>query len=132
MRLKKPYFVSKERLWVGSTEASDELTCLLVFALVLLRPGSVVAQFQLLFKNILEDEKALTPLKEAVQDGNLGPLTIDAESLKIKKDVEGNRKSPQQEWPDITRSGDSLYTTDILHFFPRISFIYLLIMFFFF
>ncbi|XP_022807283.1 von Willebrand factor D and EGF domain-containing protein-like isoform X1 [Stylophora pistillata] len=52
------------------------------------RPGSVVAQFQLLFKNSLEDEKALTPLKRAIQDGKLGPLTVDPESLKIMKDVE--------------------------------------------
>ena len=53
-----------------------------------------MAQFQLLFKNILEDEKALNPLKKAVEDGNLGPLTVDPESLKIIKDVEGNRKHP--------------------------------------
>ena len=77
------------------------LPCLLVCFLLLFRPGSVVAQFQLLFKNILEDEKALNPLKKAVEDGNLGPLPVDAESLKIIKDVEGNRKHPQEEWPKI-------------------------------
>ena len=73
------------------------LHCLLVSVLVLIRSGSVVAQFQILFKNILEDEKALNPLKKAVEDGNLGPLTVDPESLKIIKDVEGNRKHPQEE-----------------------------------
>jgi len=65
------------------------------------RPGSVVAQFQLLFKNILEDEKALTPLKEAVQDGNLGPLTVDPESLKIKKDVEEPTEESKVPYPLI-------------------------------
>ena len=73
------------------------LPCLLRSVLVVIRPGSIVAQFQLLFKNTLEDEKALNPLKKAVEDGNLGPLTVDPESLKIIKDVEGNRKHPQQE-----------------------------------
>ena len=73
------------------------LHCLLVSVLVLIRSGSVVAQFQPLFKNILEDEKALNPLKKAVEDGNLGPLTVDPESLKIIKAVEGNQKHPQQE-----------------------------------
>lgn len=52
------------------------------------RSGSVVAQFQLLFKNILEEEKALNPLQDAVQSGNLGPLPVDPESLKIIKDGE--------------------------------------------
>jgi len=70
--------------------------CLLVFVLVL-RPGSVVAQFQLLFKNSLEEEKALTPLKKAIQDGKLGLLTVDPESLKIVKDVEGNCKHISEE-----------------------------------
>ena len=51
----------------------------------------------MLFKNIFEDEKALTPLKKAIQDGKLGPLTVDPESLKIKKDVKGILKHPQQE-----------------------------------
>ena len=73
----------------------------MVSVLVLIRSGSVVAQFQLLFKEILEDEKALNPLKKAVEDGNLGPLTVDPESLKIIKDVEGNWKHPQQEGPKI-------------------------------
>lgn len=77
------------------------LPCLLRSALVLIRPGSVVAQFRLLFKNIVEDEKALNPLQKAVEDGNLGNLTVDPESLKIIKDVEGNRKHPQQELPKI-------------------------------
>ena len=68
--------------------------CLFISIVLVLRPGSVVAEFQLSFKNNLEDEKALTPLKRAVQDGKLGPLTVDPESLKIKKDVEGNWKHP--------------------------------------
>jgi len=57
-----------------------------------LRPGSVVVEFQLSFKNKLEDDRALIPLKKAIQDGKLGPLTVDPESLKIKKDAEGNCK----------------------------------------
>ena len=68
--------------------------CLFISIVLVLRPGSVVAEFQLSFKNNLEDEKALTPLKRAVQDGKLGSLTVDPESLKIKKDVEGNWKHP--------------------------------------
>lgn len=75
--------------------------CLLRSVLVFIRQGSVVAQFQLLFKNILEDEKALNPLQKAVEDGHLGPLTVDPESLKIIKDVEGNRKHPQEELPKM-------------------------------
>ena len=56
------------------------------------RPGSVVAEFQLFFKNKLEDDRALIPLKKAVQDGKLGPLSVDPASLKIMNDAEGNSK----------------------------------------
>lgn len=49
-----------------------------------------MAQFQLLFKIGLQEETSLTPLKTAIQDGKLGPLTVDPESLKIVKDVEGS------------------------------------------
>ena len=54
------------------------------------RPGSVVAEFKLLFKRKVSEEKAVAPLKKAVEDGNLGPLTVDPDSLKIMKNVEGN------------------------------------------
>ena len=61
------------------------------------RPGSVVVEFQLSFKNKLEDDSALTPLKKAIQDGKLGPLAVDPESLEIKKDAEGNCKRISEE-----------------------------------
>ena len=61
------------------------------------RQGSVVAEFQLMFKNKLEDEEALAPLKNAVEDGEMGPLNVDRESLKIKKEVEGNCKQLARE-----------------------------------
>ena len=52
-----------------------------------------MAEFKLLFKRKVSEEKAVAPLKKAVEDGNLGPLTVDPESLKImKEDDEGNRK----------------------------------------
>jgi len=57
-----------------------------------LRPGSVLVEFQLSFKNKLEDDRAATPLKKAIQNGKLGPLTVDPESLKIMKEAEGNCK----------------------------------------
>lgn len=56
----------------------------------LVRPGSIVVEFKLLFKRKVSEEKAVAPLKKAVEDGNLGPLTVDPDSLKIMKNVEGN------------------------------------------
>jgi len=63
------------------------------------RPGSVVVEFQLSFKNKLEDDRALIPLKKAIQDGKLGPLTVDPESLKIKKDAEEPTKEHEGKVP---------------------------------
>ena len=65
-------------------------TKLSVNLLFCFRQGSVVAEFQLMFKNKLDDEEALAPLKKAVEDGEMGSLKVDRESLKIKKEVEGN------------------------------------------
>ena len=67
-----------------------------------------------MFKNNLEDEKALTPLKKAVQNGKLGSLTVDPESLKIKKDVKGNRNKNDLRY----NPSAVIYTTDILQYFP--------------
>ena len=54
------------------------------------RPGSVVAEFELIFKSKLKDDEALAPLKKAVEDGEMGPLKVDPESLRIVKKDEGN------------------------------------------
>ena len=56
----------------------------------ILRPGSVLAEFKLTFKRKLHDDEALAPLKEGIQDGKMGPLTFDPESLEVKKDKKGS------------------------------------------
>ena len=61
--------------------------CLFAF---FLRPGSVVAEFKLTFKRELKDEQALAPLKEGIQDGKMGSLTVDPESLVVRKEKKGN------------------------------------------
>ena len=67
--------------------------CLLVFFVkFVLRPGSVVAEFELLFKKRLEDEQALAPLKNGIEDGKMGSLDVYPDSLKIIEEVEGNYK----------------------------------------
>lgn len=48
-----------------------------------------MAEFQLTFKRKLKDEEALAPLKEGIKDGRMGSLSVDPESLKVKKDKEG-------------------------------------------
>ncbi|XP_078371962.1 von Willebrand factor D and EGF domain-containing protein-like isoform X7 [Oculina patagonica] len=63
------------------------------------RPGSVVAEFQLMFKNKLEDEEALAPLKKAAEDGEMGPLSVDPGSLKIIKEDEDPTKEGKQKIP---------------------------------
>ncbi len=49
-----------------------------------------MVELKLLFKTKVEDEEALAPLRTGVKDGKMGPLTVDPESLKIIKEVEGN------------------------------------------
>lgn len=48
-----------------------------------------MAEFKLFFKTELENEEALAPLKKGVEDGKIGPLSVDPESLKIVNEVEG-------------------------------------------
>ena len=69
----------------------------------MLRPGSVVVEFELLFRNKLEDEQALAPLKNGIEDGKMGPLDVYPDSLKIIEEVEGNCKYIQQESNEKTR-----------------------------
>ena len=60
------------------------------FGLVfVLRPGSVAVEFKLTFKRELKDEEALAPLKEGIKNGKMGSLTVDPESLKVKKNNKG-------------------------------------------
>lgn len=49
-----------------------------------------MAEFKLTFKRKLKDEDALAPLKEGIKDGKMGSLTVDPESLEVKKDKKGN------------------------------------------
>lgn len=49
-----------------------------------------MAEFKLTFKTKLKDEEALAPLKEGIQDGRMGSLTVDPESLEVKKEEKGN------------------------------------------
>ncbi|KAJ7351103.1 hypothetical protein OS493_036559 [Desmophyllum pertusum] len=49
------------------------------------KPGSVVVEFKLTFKRKLGDEKALAPLKHSIKDGKMGSLSVDPESLEVKK-----------------------------------------------
>ena len=49
-----------------------------------------MAEFQLMFKKKLKDNEALAPLKNAVKDGEMGPLSVYPESLRIIKKAEGN------------------------------------------
>ena len=49
-----------------------------------------MAEFKLTFKRKLHDDEALAPLKEGIQDGKMGSLTVDPESLEVKKDKKGN------------------------------------------
>ena len=60
------------------------------FGLFVLRPGSVAVEFKLTFKRELKDEEALAPLKEGIKNGKMGSLTVDPESLEVKKNNKGN------------------------------------------
>lgn len=61
-----------------------------LFCLISFRPGSIVAEFKLLFEQKFSEDKALAPLKKAVANGKLGSLAVDPKSLKILKEEEGN------------------------------------------
>ncbi len=50
----------------------------------------MVVEFKLTFKKQLDNEKALGALKEGIKDGKMGSLKVDPESLKVKRDSEGN------------------------------------------
>lgn len=41
------------------------------------------------FKRELKDEEALAPLKEGIKNGKMGSLTVDPESLEVKKNYKG-------------------------------------------
>ena len=46
-------------------------------------------KFKLTFKRELKDEEALAPLKEGIKNGKMGSLTVDPESLEVKKNSKG-------------------------------------------
>lgn len=48
-----------------------------------------MAELKLMFKSKLKNEEALAPLKRGIQDGKMGPLNVDPESLEIKEEIEG-------------------------------------------
>ena len=48
-----------------------------------------MAEFKLIFKTKVDEKEALTPLIKGVRDGQMGPLDVEPESLKIIKDVKG-------------------------------------------
>lgn len=43
--------------------------------------GSVVAEFQLMFRSKVSSDEAFADLKNQIKDGNLGNLQVDPESL---------------------------------------------------
>ncbi len=49
-----------------------------------------MVEFKLTFRSKLEDEEALAPLKKGIKDGKMGSLSVDPESLEVKKDSEGD------------------------------------------
>ena len=44
--------------------------------------GSVVAEFQLMFRSKVSSDEAFADLKNQIKDGNLGNLQVDPASLK--------------------------------------------------
>ena len=46
-------------------------------------------KFKLTFKREVKDEEALAPLKEGIKNGKMGSLTVDPESLEVKKNSKG-------------------------------------------
>ena len=55
------------------------------------RKGSVLVEFKLTFKKKLENSEALTPLKEGIKGGRMGPWSVDPESLKVNEQGEGKQ-----------------------------------------
>ena len=64
-----------------------------------------MVEFKLLFKEKVTDEKAVAPLKKAVDNGNLGPLAVNPASLRIVKEDEGNLRTFSTR--NISSSGSS-------------------------
>ncbi|XP_022787244.1 protein eyes shut-like [Stylophora pistillata] len=56
--------------------------------IIAFRPGSIVAEFKLLFNQKVSDDTAVAPLKTAVKEGSLGPLIVIPDSVKIKMEHE--------------------------------------------
>lgn len=54
-----------------------------------------MAEFKLIFNTEVDDEHALAPLKKGVEDGKIGPLSVDPESLKIMNEAEGMLIKPR-------------------------------------
>ena len=55
------------------------------------RKGSILVEFKLTFKKKLENSEALTPLKEGIKGGRMGPWSVDPESLKVNEQGEGKQ-----------------------------------------
>lgn len=53
-----------------------------------MRPGSIIADFQLIFKRALSAREASGPLAKEIKDGKLGNLEVDPNSLKTRGDKE--------------------------------------------
>lgn len=49
-----------------------------------MRRGSIMVEFQLMFRSSITSEEALAPLKKVTADGKLGSLKVDPSSLKQK------------------------------------------------
>lgn len=49
-----------------------------------MRRGSIMVEFQLVFRSSITSEEALAPLKKVTADGKLGSLKVDPSSLKQK------------------------------------------------
>jgi len=61
-----------------------------------MRPGSIVADFQLTFETKVTLEEALAPLKKETANGKLGSLEVDPNSLKpkiTKQETNGEKQS---------------------------------------
>jgi len=62
------------------------------------RRGSIVARFKLVFKSHIGEDEASAPLKKEIEDGELGSMKVDADSLKAPSDEPPNTtKEPTKE-----------------------------------
>jgi len=77
--LKKEIF----RAYSGNSDLED-------IEIISLRPGSIIAEFQLTFKTKVTGEEALAPLKRETAGGKLGSLEVDPNSLKPKSTKQGD------------------------------------------